>query len=342
MRWIAAVVSLMVVAPSLAGTLVVLNKSDDTASVINPVSGETLRVVEVGNAPHEATVAPDGVTVVVGDYGDAAPGNTLSVFRLDSDDERRVIDLGTYYRPHGIVFMPDGDRVLVTAEHNQALILVNIRSGEIEKTYATAARGSHMVARNDDATLAVTANIPDGSVSIIDLRTGERTGIVATGAGAEGIAVRAGTDEAWVTNRSADTVSVVDLRTREVLATLECGVFPIRATMTPDGSRVLVSCAESGDVAVFDTAKRELLARIPMKSTTVEEEERDRRLFGDRFGQSPVPIGVLIEPDGSRAYVANTNADVVTVIDLRTLEVTGRIATGRQPDGMAWSSRPAE
>ena len=50
-----------------------------------------------------------------------------------------------------------------------------------------------------------------------------------------------------------------------------------------------------------------------------------------------LPVGIQIDPDGKRAYVANTSADCVTVIDLERWVATKRIATGRQPDGMAWA-----
>jgi YVTN family beta-propeller protein len=46
--------------------------------------------------------------------------------------------------------------------------------------------------------------------------------------------------------------------------------------------------------------------------------------------------GVLIPPDGGRAYVAVTGDNQIAVIDLKTLEVTGRIEPGKGPDGMAW------
>ena len=50
------------------------------------------------------------------------------------------------------------------------------------------------------------------------------------------------------------------------------------------------------------------------------------------------PEGILIVPDGSRAYVAVTGENYVAVVDLTTLEVTGRVTTGQGPDGMAWVS----
>jgi YVTN family beta-propeller protein len=131
---------------------------------------------------------------------------------------------------------------------------------------------------------------------------------------------------------------VIDTEWLEVRATLPCATFPIRVEITPDGRRALVSNANSGDVAVFDVAGRKELARIPMQLTAVEGSAE--RVFGEQFGASPVPVGIEIARDGKRAWVANTNADLVTVLDLDKLAVVGRIPTGRQPDGMAWSPVP--
>ena len=43
-------------------------------------------------------------------------------------------------------------------------------------------------------------------------------------------------------------------------------------------------------------------------------------------------------PKGRLAFVANTNADVVTVLDLGTWKVFGRLTAGTEPDGLGWSS----
>ena len=66
-------------------------------------------------------------------------------------------------------------------------------------------------------------------------------------------------------------------------------------------------------------------------------EGSEEGLFGNTFGQSPVPIGVLVEPSGRRAYVANAAADAVVVIDVATWKVVARIETGAEPDGLGWS-----
>jgi len=47
--------------------------------------------------------------------------------------------------------------------------------------------------------------------------------------------------------------------------------------------------------------------------------------------------GILMDPDGAKAYVAVNGDNHIAVIDLKTLEPTGKIVTGGGPDGMAWA-----
>ena len=44
-----------------------------------------------------------------------------------------------------------------------------------------------------------------------------------------------------------------------------------------------------------------------------------------------------MQPDGDRAFVACSPDDKVAVIDLKSLEVVGRIDVGHEPDGLAWA-----
>jgi YVTN family beta-propeller protein len=44
----------------------------------------------------------------------------------------------------------------------------------------------------------------------------------------------------------------------------------------------------------------------------------------------------VARPDGSRAYVAAADERKVVVVDLKSLTVTGQVAAGGGPDGMAW------
>lgn len=323
-------------APAFASRLVVLNKSEADVSILNAATGREVARLPVGIGPHEAATSPDGTTVVVCNYGQRQPGNTLTVLDMRKVAPVRTINLGIHQRPHGIVYLKDGERVVVTTEGSKSLLIVNVKHAEIEAAIGTNQDISHMVAVTPDERLAFVANIRSGSVSVIDLTKRSLMKVIPTGAGAEGVFAHPTRPEVWVTNREADTITIIDTNTVDVVRTLESGRFPIRVAITPDGAHALVSCARGGDVWVYDVEKREKIATIAMDAEALSEEERQKRLFGDQFDESPVPVGILIEPSGERAFVANTNADVVTVIDLKNWRVAGRLVAGKEPDGMTW------
>ena len=109
---------------------------------------------------------------------------------------------------------------------------------------------------------------------------------------------------------------------------------PERAEVTPDGKRVLVSLARSGDLAVFSTAGLALETRVKLEATPAAD--RAGRLM-TQFGDSSVPIGIEIAPDGKRAYVAHANADQISIVDLAEGKRVGFLTAGKEPDGMGMS-----
>ena len=320
-------------AANTSDLLVVVNKSDDTVSILDAKSGALKATVKTGRGPHEVEVLADGKTAAVSDYGKAAePGHTITLVDVDRGVAVATVELGEGTRPHGLEALADG-RLLVTAEGTKELLVVDPKARRVTARIPTGRETSHMVAAPRSGDRAFVASIGSGTVTAADLAKSKVAADRPTGAGAEGIDVTPDGRQVWVTNRGADTVSVVDASTLEILATLPAPKFPIRVKVTPDGKRALVSCAQSGDVAVFDVASRREVRRIAMDREAVPGSEA--RVFSDRFGKSPVPVGLLIAPDGKRAWVASTNADVVSVLDLEKLEVVGRLTAGREPDGLA-------
>jgi YVTN family beta-propeller protein len=319
--------------PATAGTLLVGNKAESTLSLIDPDSGKVVATLPTGEAPHEIAVSPDGKLALVSNYGPREkPGSTLTLVDVPGAKVVRTIDLGELRRPHGMVWISHR-RALVTCEANQKLIEVDIPDAKVVRTFATGQEVSHMVAVTPDKSRAFVANIGSGSITAFDLKTGKHLGNIPTGAGAEGIDVTPDGKQVWVTNRAADSVSVVDTKSLKVIATIPVTAYPIRAKATPDGKTVLVSNAKSGDLARLGTANRQLAGRIELG---VKGKAQDGRLFQD-FGTSSVPVGILIEPSGKRAFVAHGNADQITVIDLHTGKPTGALTAGQEPDGMGWS-----
>ncbi|MFQ5864752.1 MAG: cytochrome D1 domain-containing protein [bacterium] len=318
-----------------SGTIIVLNKSEASASLISLKSSQIVATVLTGVGPHEVAVSPDGQIAVVANYGAREPDSTLTVIDLIKRKVIQTIDLEKYQRPHGIVFLKDGKNVLVTAEAQKALLEVDLENGKVVKAIDTGQEVSHMVALLPAGDQAFVANIRSGSVTVIDLQKAEAVAIIQTGAGAEGIDISPDGREVWVSNREDDSISIIDTGSLEVVDKLESKSFPIRVKFTPNGQYALVSNARSGDVAVFDVHQRKEVRRIAMPVRAKQGEED--RLFSDRFGDSPVPVGILIHPNGEQAYVANTNADIVAVIDLNSWQITNSLKAGREPDGLGFS-----
>jgi DNA-binding beta-propeller fold protein YncE len=143
--------------------------------------------------------------------------------------------------------------------------------------------------------------------------------VVAVGRGAEGFDVSPNGKEIWAANAQDGTISIVDLAAKKVSQTLAANVTGAnRLKFTPDGKLVLVSILSGPDLAIFDAAARREVKRVKIGSGAA---------------------GIQMEPGGSRAFVACAPDSYVAIVDLKTLEVTGHIDAGKEPDGLAWAIR---
>ncbi len=318
--------------------ILVANKTDNTLHIIDVETSETLHILETGLEPHEVDLTADGKLAVVTNYGNQEnPGNSLSVYDLTEFRLLKTIDLGEHTRPHGIQAFGESNKMLITTEGSKSLLLVDLESGSIEMAVNTTITVSHMVAATPDFNRAFVPSISTGKVTVIDLENEKVIEQLYSGKGAEGIDITPNGKEVWVSNRDDNTIAIFDTETLELLHTLDCEDFPIRLKFTPDGSKALVSNARTGDVAVFDANKKTLLATIKM-DVPLPEEVDDERYFSRQFEGSSIPIGIVV-PNNQKAYVANTNADLVSEIDLETYTITRHFPTGKQPDGINYLTK---
>lgn len=320
--------------PPAGDRLLVCNKAEDTISIFAVAERREVATLPTGAGPHEVAVSSDGRTAVVTNYGHQKPGHTLTVVDVVKGKVVRTLDLAKpgssesevkkYLRPHGVQFVSK-DQVVVTSEASRALVRANVRTGEIERTWTTSQPSMHMISVTKDGRHAAGSSIVDGTVAFFDLTTRHRFAgtPIATGKGAEGLAVHPVTGDAWVGNREANTVSVVARETGKVVATMTTGTLPFRVAFSNDGKHAFVTCAESGELQVFDAGKRELLFEVSTQ--------------GDRSEQSSLPLGVVCGPDNRFAYVTCARGEFVAIIDLHKREYIDRIDARKGPDGIAYA-----
>ena len=143
--------------------------------------------------------------------------------------------------------------------------------------------------------------------------------VIPVGKGDEGFDVSPDGRELWTANAQDGTLSVIDLATRKVTATLDAKTFGAnRLKFTPDGKLVLISRLGDGDLTIYDAAARKEFKRV-------------------KIGHGAA--GILMDPEGNRAFISCGPDNYVAVLDLKTLEVTGHIDVGGEPDGLAWATR---
>ncbi|RPJ84318.1 MAG: YncE family protein [Acidobacteria bacterium] len=314
-----ALFAVLSVVPVLAQSpsLLVVNKAENSLAVLDPATGKVISRAQTGDGPHEVALSADGKTAFVTNYGAKTPGSSLSVIDVASAKETHRVDLGPLRRPHGIIV--SGGFVYFTIEANRALARYDPSSNTVDWLMGTGEGGTHMVVATPDGANLFTSNIGSDSVTALARGQGGQGWSVTripVGKGPEAIDVSPDGKEVWTAHLQDGGVSIIDVATRKVTQTFDIGTRRSnRLRFTPDGRLVLVSDLEAGTLVVLDRATRKEVKRLQL---------------------GKAPSGILAVPDGSRAYVALTGENALAVVDLKTLETIGRVATGAGPDGMAW------
>ena len=309
------------IAPSAqlgSGRLLVLNKEDATLAIVDPESGSVLGRVPVGQGPHELVTSTDGKIAFASNYGTGpAPGHTISMIDLAAHKELRRIDVTPLSRPHGLAFA--NGKLYFSAEADKKIGRYDPATDKVDWQFETGQNTTHMVLPTKDARTIFTSNIASDSVSVIQQGSGGQwtQTIVPVGKGPEGIDLSPNGREVWSAHSRDGGVSVIDVATKKVTQTISLGTKRSnRIKLTPDGKFALVSDLEAGELVVVDAPARKEIKRLAL-------------------GRSPE--GILIPPAGARAFVAVSGDNYVAVIDVKTWQVTKKIATGTGPDGMAWA-----
>jgi len=315
-------------------SLLALSKAEQTLSIIDPTTLAVVARVPAGPDPHEVIASDDGKFAYISNYGGGAY-NTITPVDLVAQKTLPVIDLGALRGPHGLAFAVG--KLWFTAEAAKAIGSYDPATKQIDWILGTGQDRTHMIYVFPSLTPIITSNVNAATISVIEKtnssggpppppgaprpapRTNWSETVVPVGKGSEGFDVSPDGKEIWVANAQDGTISVVDLAAKKVVQTLNANVRGAnRLKFTPDGKLVFVSTLGGPDLVVLDGTTRKEVKRIPIGHGAA---------------------GILMQPDGPRAFVACTPDDYIVVIDLKSLTVTGKIDAGKQPDGLAWAVR---
>jgi YVTN family beta-propeller protein len=309
------------------GKLYIVNKRSSSITVFDLYQGKEIAEIPIEVEPHDPTTIANQSKVVVTNYGTPdVLGKSITVINTKTNTIEKTIDLEGSIAPHGIVAFPKSNKVGVVTDIGNNLLVVDVAKGIVEKNIPTQQIVSHLLVLDPKKPLAYVSNINSGSVSVIDLEQDKVIKIIPCGFKTEGIDITPDGSELWVTNNKENTISVINTATYQITNTLPSGKESLRLKFSIDGKHCLVTNASDGTISVYDQHTKKQIKTIQLhgKANLVE-----KILY-----HTPRPVGILIHPNGQYAFVANSNANKIEVIDMKTFTLVSNIGTAKIPDGL--------
>ncbi len=334
-----------------------LEKGSNTLAIIDPVALRVSARVTSGPDPHEVIASSDGRRAYISNYGgEGSDLNFISVVDLSARKPLPRIDLGALHSAHGLDFQ--GGKLYFTAETNKVIGRYDPQTQKIDWVLGTGQDRTHMILVAKDLEHIYTSNVTSGTISIVrsqmraqgpppggagpprapsgsqpppgfaPRKVWEVTN-VASGRGSEGFDISPDGRLIWAANAQDGTITVIDVASMKALETFAVAVAGAnRLKFSLDGRYVLVTGlgafgpaepSSSNNLVVLDAASHKLIKAFQLGGGSA---------------------GILMEPSGSRAFVAVNRGGKVIVLNLRTLLISGEIRAN-QPDGMAWAEGSA-
>jgi YVTN family beta-propeller protein len=303
----------------------VVNQGDKKLSVVDPKTNKQVSVIDELQTTmhgHEAAVGPDNRTVYLPIYGSSGvgspglDGSEMLVIDWPTGKITGHVDFGHGVRPHCVVYEPVSGMVYVTAELDDAILIVDPKTLKVVGSIPTGQKQSHMLAISRDGKWGYTANVGPGTVSVLDMMGRKTVTVIPISANTQRIALSR--DDKWVftSDQTQPRMAAIDTSTNKIAKWIELPGRGYGSAATMDGKWLLVPIPSKDEVAVVD-----LKAMVVARVVPVDK----------------APQEMLVRPDGKFAYVAGASSKHVSVIDLKKWKMVDSIEVGAFPDGLAWA-----
>ena len=310
-------------------SLLALSKTNHTLAIVDPATLNIIVRIPVGEDPHEVVASSDGKTAYVCIYGGGS-FHELNLIDLVAQKPLLNIDTRPLYGPHDITFV--NGKAWFTAEGSKSVGRYDPATGKLDWSMGTGQDRTHMIYVAADGKKIYTTNVSSGTVSIlIDslMQPGRMAPpgarpreewmqtVVPVSQGCEGFDVSPDGTELWTASSEDGTIFIVDPVAKKLKAKIDAKVSGAnRVKFTPDGKMVFISSLQTGDLAIYNAQTHTEIKRL-------------------KLGRGAA--GILMDPEGARAFVACSADNYIAVIDLKKLEVTKHLDVGGVPDGLAWA-----
>lgn len=165
-------------------------------------------------------------------------------------------------------------------------------------------------------------NYGANTITVFDKRAGSVRKVIETGVGPKGIALDQKKLTAYVAISGEDAVDVIDLLSNEIVNRIRLtnGDRPGDIALTPDGNTLLTVNTGSNTVSFVDPVSRLEIARLDLVNNRSLQTQTAK-----------MPVSLLLDPSGKKAYLFNYLSNNITVIDIATRGIFTTIPTETGP-----------
>jgi YVTN family beta-propeller protein len=297
----------------------VTNQGSDSLSVADLAAQKVMDEIPLGDRPVAIALSPDGKTLAISEFG------VDQVRLLDPTDYAAQVVIPVADRPHGLAFTPDGRFLLVSHLLSGEVTLLTVRPYQYYfplvlslNAHPLPVGHSLTLPQNSDKpvmkdTIATWPNIAPAPAVVVNA-AGTRAYLPQTMANGLGLNTRFDTSV-------FPKVSVLNLETREHQTSEHISLpendrpvgLPWDAALSQDEKQLWVVNSASNDLSVID----------------ISDPDHPGRVTNIPVGDNP--RGIVFSPDGNTAFVNNTLAGTLSVIDTNALSVTNVITTTQIP-----------
>ena len=312
------------------GKLYIINKKSEDVTVFDLYSGKELATVAINIESHGAAKVMGQDKIAIANYNTTKDRDiSICILNTKTNTVDKTIALtADALGLDGVIALPQPNQIAIMSSVSNTFLSVDMKSNTIENKIPTLQKKSHHIALHSGQPIAYITNIESGTISVIDYATSQIIETIYCGKGTQSIDITADGSEIWVTNTNENTVSIINARKNKLVKKLRTGKEPMGLKFSVDGRYCLVTNLKDGSISVFNRLSKKEIKRIPIhgKNTVLE-----RTLY-----HTPRPVNIIMHPNGLYAFIANSNANKIEIIDMKTFTIVSTIGTGNVPDAMVF------
>jgi YVTN family beta-propeller protein len=227
------------------------------------------------------------------------------------------------------VKIPDPTKVvMIVNRDSNDIAFMDIASHKIvAKTFLGNNVNPHMVMMSPDGRYVVTGGTRANKAYIIDTKTAQLVKTIQVDIAPEHLAFSPDGRWYYQGNPDGDSISVIDMQSLSKVKTIPGFAEPLNVTFTPDGSKAYVGNYGAHWIGVVDVRRHELAKKIHVGNVPGVAKLDPEKYLGEIKGVS----NASITNDGRYLFAADTDLNVVAVVDTRDDKVVKTIRVGAGP-----------